>query len=92
MLMNKNWPDSREPYWEYMGRKLREGRVKKKIIGQEDMWKKEIAEMQKTLYWCYNRIRELNDEIYEIKSGITDAQLEMTRVKNVDKEQMELKF
>ena len=37
MLMNKNWPDSREPYWEYMGRKLREGRVKKKIIGQEDM-------------------------------------------------------
>ena len=62
MLMN------REPYWEYMGRRSREERVKKEVISQEDMWKKEIAEMQKTLQWCFTRIKELNEEIYTLKS------------------------
>ena len=62
MLMN------REPYWNYMGRRLREERIKKEVISKEDMWKKEIAEMQKTLQWCYTRIRELSDEIYKLKS------------------------
>ena len=59
---------NREPYWDYMGRRLREERIKKEVISQEDMWKKEIAEMQKTLQWCYTRIRELSDEIYKLKS------------------------
>ena len=66
---------NREPYWDYMGRRLREARIKKEsslikkeIINQEDMWKKEIAEMQKTLQWCFTRIKELNEEIYELKS------------------------
>ena len=81
---------NREPYWDYMGRRLREGRAKKKIIGQEDMWKKEIADMQKNLQWCYSRIKELNDELYRIKSGITEAQLELTRIENVDKQQLKL--
>jgi hypothetical protein len=58
----------REGYWDYMGRKLREEWIKKEVISQEDMWKKEIADMKKTLQWCYIRIRELNDEIYELKS------------------------
>ena len=62
MLMN------REPYWEYMGRRSREERITKEVISQEDMWKKEIAEMQKTLQWCFTRIKELNEEIYELKS------------------------
>ena len=62
MLMN------REPYWDYMGRRLREERIKKEVLNEEDMWRKEIAEMQKTLQWCYTRIRELNDEIYKLKS------------------------
>ena len=59
---------NREPYWEYMGRRSREERIKKEVISQEDMWKKEIAEMQKTLQWCFTRIKELNEEIYELKS------------------------
>ena len=59
---------SREPYWNYMGRRLREERIKKEVLSKEDMWKKEIAEMQKTLQWCFTRIRELNEEIYELKS------------------------
>ena len=61
MLMN------RDSYWDWMGRRLREERIEKEVISEEDMWKKEIAEMQKTLQWCYTRIRELSDEIYELK-------------------------
>ena len=72
---------NREPYWDYMGRRLREERIKKEVLNEEDMWRKEIAEMQKTLQWCYTRIRELNDEIYELKSQpniiIDDRQTEM---------------
>ena len=82
----------REGYWDYMGRKMREDRIKKEVISQEDMWKKEIAEMQKTLQWCFTRIKELNDEIYQIKSGITDAQLELTSMKSVDKQQLKLEL
>ena len=59
---------NRETYWDYMGRRLREQRIKTEVISREDMWKKEIAEMQKTLQWCYIRIQELNDEIYDLKS------------------------
>ena len=59
---------NREGYWDYMGRKLREYHIKKEVINQEDMWKKEIAEMQKTLQWCFTRIKELNEEIYTLKS------------------------
>ena len=62
MLMN------REPYWEYMGRRSREERIKKEVISREDICKKEIAEMQKTLQWCFTRIKELNEEIYTLKS------------------------
>ena len=83
---------NREPYWEYMGRRSREERIKKEVINQEDMWKKEIAEMQKTLQWCFTRIKELNEEIHEIKSSITDAQIEMARMESVDKQQLKLEF
>ena len=59
---------NREPYWDYMGRRLREERIKKEVISREDICKKEIAEMQKTLQWCFTRIKELNEEIYTLKS------------------------
>ena len=80
----------REGYWDYMGRKMREDRIKKEVISENDMWKKEIVERQKTLQWCFTRIKELNDEIYSIKSGITDAQLELTRIRSEDKQQLKL--
>ena len=82
----------REGYWDYMGRKMREDRIKKEVVSENDMWKKEIVEKQKTLQWCFTRIKELNDEIYSIKSGITDAQLELTRIRSEDKQQMKLNF
>ena len=81
--------EKREPYWDYMGRKLRESRP---MTTREDLMKKDIAEMQKTLQWCFIRIKELNDEIHEIKSSITNTQLEMTWLKNDDKNQLELKL
>ena len=59
---------NREGYWDYMGRKMREERVKKEVINENDMWKKEIIEMQNTIQWCFTRIKELNDEIYDLKS------------------------
>ena len=60
----------REPYWDYMGRRLREART-------EDLLKKEIAEMQKSLQYCYKRIIELNYKIYELKeSKAVSQQLE----------------
>ena len=69
---------NREPYWDYMGRRLREERIKKEVITYEDMWKKDIAEMQKSLQWCYIRIKELNDEIYRIKQeNANKLQLEL---------------
>ena len=70
--------ERREPYWDQMGRRLREERIKKEVITYEDMWKKDIAEMQKSLQWCYIRIKELNDEIYRIKQ------------ENANKQQLEL--
>ena len=52
----------REGYWDYMGSRLREGR---------------IEEMQKSLEDCYERIDELNDEIYKLKvSKFVSRQLE----------------
>ena len=51
---------NREPYWDYMGRRLREDRIKNEVLTYEDLCKKEIADMQKTLQWCYIRIKELN--------------------------------
>ena len=73
---------NREGYWDYMGRKMREERIKKEVINENDMWKKEIIEMQKTIQWCFIRIKELNDEIYDLKSQSSivaedDRQLKM---------------
>ena len=73
---------NREGYWDYMGRKMREERIKKEVINENDMWKKEIIEMQKTIQWCFTRIKELNDEIYDLKSQSSivaedDRQLKM---------------
>ena len=38
--------DEREPYWDYMGRRLREVRDNT-FLTKDDLCKKEIAEMQK---------------------------------------------
>ena len=66
----EDWKLEREPYWDYMGRRLREA-------SKKDLLKKEIDEMQKDLQYCYKRIIELNEKIYELKeSKAVSQQLE----------------
>jgi hypothetical protein len=52
---------NREGYWDYMGRRLREDR---KLEGpRDDMWKREIAEMQKQVHGLQMRIVDLGDQV-----------------------------
>ena len=80
---------NREPYWDYMGRRLREDRIKNEVLTHEDLCKKEIADMQKTLQWCYIRIKELNDEIELMDDEIYDLK---SQLNDVDNRQTEMEF
>ena len=82
---------SREPYLDYMGRRLREDRIKNEVLTHEDLCKKEIADMQKTLQWCYIRIKELNDEIELMDDEIYDLKSQLNVV-DVDNRQTEMEF
>ena len=82
---------NREPYWDYMGRRLREDRIKNEVLTHEDLCKKEIADMQKTLQWCYIRIKELNDEIELMDDEIYDLKSQLNTV-DVDNRQTEMEF
>ena len=79
----------REPYWDYMGRRLREDRIKNEVLTYEDLCKKEIVDMQKTLQWCYIRINELNDEIELMDDEIHDLK---SQLNDVDNRQTEMDF
>ena len=70
---------NREPYWDYMGRRLRE---ETKLISRDDMWKREIAEMQKQVHLLQMRVVNLNyivdDLEYKVKIlGGEPKQLEL---------------
>jgi len=52
--------DEREPYWNYMGRRLREVRDNT-FLTKEDLCKKEIAEMQKQVHLLQLRVKELKE-------------------------------
>lgn len=52
--------DQREPYWDYMGRRLREVRDNA-FLTKEDLCKKEIAEMQKQVHILQLRVKELKE-------------------------------
>ena len=71
----------REGYWDYMGRRLREARVlthevlnheerAPAIMSSEDIFKKELAEMQGYVHKLQMRIIELNKEVTELKYKI----------------------
>ena len=45
----------REPYWNYMGRRLRESRV----MSKSDLYEREVFELQKTLQQALIRQKEL---------------------------------
>ena len=62
--------EQREPYWDYMGRRLREDR-QKGDLSMEDMWKKEIAEMQNNVHFLQIRVKELTERVTELTKKVT---------------------
>ena len=77
----------REPYWDYMSRRLREeepmfnslhlkldDQEKQKItavVGEVDILKREVSQLQESLQKSYLRIKELRAQVnyYEKRSG-----------------------
>ena len=72
---------NREPYWDYMGRRLRE---ESKPITRDDMWKKEIAEMQKQVHLLQMKVVNLN--------YIVDALEYKVKILGGEPKQLELKI
>ena len=58
----------REGYWDYMGRRLREDEEK---LGMNDMWKKEIAEMQGSVHALQLRVKTLTERVHELTQKVT---------------------
>ena len=46
--------------------------VEPAIITRENIYKKEIAELQKNLYSAYDRIKYLNSELHRIRSQLNN--------------------
>ena len=57
--------ENRESYWDYMRREVYEGRTK--LLSREDMWKKEVADMQEQVHGLQLRVKELSEELNKIK-------------------------
>jgi len=55
---------NREPYWDYMGRRLREEST---IVSRDDLWKRDIAEMQKQVHLLQMKVVNLNDIVLNLE-------------------------
>ena len=75
--------EQREPYWDYMGRRLREDR-QKGDLSMEDMWKKEIAEMQSNVHTLQLRVKDLSERVTELTNKVT--------ILGGDPQQLEMEF
>ena len=73
--------EKREPYWDYMGRRLRESRT---MTTREDLMKKDIAEMQKQVHGLQMRIKALRESVYDLTYKVD--------LLGGDPNQMEMKF
>ena len=58
-----------EPYWEYMGRRLKEQRPN--LMTKEMLMQTEIKQMQKQVYDLYERVIELRNEVDRLKLKVT---------------------
>ena len=59
---------NREGYWDYMGRKLREDHELENT--RDDMWKREIAEMQKQVHDLQMRVVDLGKTVDNLKQKV----------------------
>jgi hypothetical protein len=63
----------REPYWDYMGRRMKEERSV-----SEDIYKSEISQMQKEIHFLQMRVKELTEEVYDLrKHGPVQLELDI---------------
>lgn len=60
----------REGYWDYMMRQLRE-MPEEKTMTMDDMWKKEIAEMQSSVHVLQLRVKTLTRMVQDLNKKIT---------------------
>ena len=75
---------SRKGYWDMINEHISKGDLeyleskevkkqredlKKNWLGKDELYQFEIAQMQKQIQSLYIRIKELNEEIYELKGG-----------------------
>ena len=64
--MNRNDPEP-ERYYDWMLWKLRQEEHQVKEMTTEEMYKLEIAEMQKTIHYLQTRVKELNDAVLQLQ-------------------------
>ena len=88
--MNK---ENRESYYDYMLRRLRETREENAAAAlqhtaantvSEDIWMREISQMQKQVHLLQTRIVELGKQVYDLNYKVTAL--------GGDPNQLELKF
>ena len=60
-----------ERYYDWMLWKMRQEDKGKKVMTKEDIYKKEIAEMQSSIHHLQMRVKELSEENREIKEQIS---------------------
>ena len=51
------------------------GWIEKPVLSKEDLWMREIAEMQKTNHNLLMRVKEQSEEIQKLKEKIKNAEL-----------------
>ena len=60
-----------ERYYDWMLWKMRQEDKGKKVMTKEDIYKKEIAEMQSSIHHLQVRVKELSEENREMKEQIS---------------------
>ena len=63
----------REPYWDYMGRRMKEER-----LVSEDVYKNEISQKQQEIHYLRMRLKELTEVVHDLrKNGPVQLELNL---------------
>lgn len=68
-MINEHIVNSDLEYLESKEVKRQRKELKKNWLGKDELYQFEIAQMQKQIQNLYIRIKELNEEIYELRKG-----------------------
>ena len=71
MYDNDRFDPEPQRYYDWMLWKMRQEDRGKKVMTKEDIYKKEIAEMQSSIHHLQMRVKELSEENREIKEQIS---------------------